>query len=346
MLQAVRPIEPVADTLDSALIDLARYGPEMTNGFTTHAPMVAEALDVLGRGDAIADWIERHRAMMMLWPDERGPILDWRAALGRAERVSDWRALFRGELTERHWPEVLARWVPRLAPGASAAALHGLIRVGHAARALSRAETQPRLDELASALASWASEYSELQVASSLGAPQSAAETALSRLPFLPADRRRNGGSIVAALQALDEHPPFARAFHWPAIEDAEASARELADLFARIFLANVDSPLHAIVFTHAITGTAAVMHLLPLVREAEGGALVRHVWHAGCGLYAAYGTRPPASAPEGSLPRDLIDRAVANGDDHVIKLTEAVLALELEPALAGAVSERAMAYL
>lgn len=120
----------------------------------------------------------------------------------------------------------------------------------------------------------------------------------LSRLPFLPADRRRNGGSIVAARRALEGEIAFARAFHWPAIDNPAASAGEVATLFGRVFLANVDSRLHAIVFTHAITGTAAAMHLLPFVGEAEGRALVRHVWHAGCGLYAAYGTRALGAGP------------------------------------------------
>jgi hypothetical protein len=346
MLQAARRTRLATDTLDFALTDLARYGPELKNGFTSHAPMVAEALDALGRSDAIAGWISNYRANMMPWPSERAPIVGWRTALGRAERVSDWRALSREELAARRGPEVLALWVPRLAPGASGAALHGLIRVGHAARALGRAETQPRLDELASALACWAADYAELPIASALGAPPASPEAALTRLPFLPARQRRNAGSIVAALQALDGHMPFARAFHWLAIDDAASSAREMAELFARVFLANVDSPLHAIVFTHAITGTAAAMHLLPYLAQEDGQALVRHVWHAGCGLYAAYGAQPPGPAPAGEFPRDQIDRAIVNGDDHVIKLTEAVLALGLTPRLAGAVCERAMELL
>ena len=346
MLQTARRLEPAADPLDSALADLARYGPELTNGFTSHAPMVAEALDALGRPDAIAPWVEHCRPLMLPWPAETGPIVDWRNALGKPHRASDWRMLFLTELAQRRWTGVLAHWVPRLAPGSSAAALHGLIRTGHAARALTRAETGPRLAELAAALASWAADYSELPVASALGARPGAAAQALARLPLLPEAARRNGGSIVAALAALADHAPFARAFHWLAIEDAEASAREIAALFARVFLANVDSPLAAIVFTHAITGATAALHLLPFLSTEDGGILVRHVWHAACGLYAAYGAHPPAPEPAGELPAGLIDRAVSNGDDHVIKLTEAVLALGLEPGLAGAVCERAMAYL
>lgn len=347
MLQLARRTEPALDALDFALIDLARYGPALANGFTNHAPMVAEALDAIGRGDAIAPWIERYRAKMLPWPPAVAPIADCPAVPGDPRRVTDWREFFLGELQQEDWRAVLARWVPRLAPGASGGALHGLIRVGHAARSLSRVETEPRRAELAAALAGWASDYSELPIAGALGAVPMPAEAALSRLPFLPAERRRNSGSIVAALDALADHMPFARAYHWLAIDDAGDAVRELADLFARVFLANVDSPLHAIVFTHAVTGTAAAGHLLPFVSGEERQALVRHVWHAGCALYAAYGTKRPAAAGGEVLSAgELADGAVANGDDHVIKLTEAVVALRLEPVLASAVSLKAMEWL
>ena len=40
------------------------------------------------------------------------------------------------ELGQRPWREVLNAWWPRLLPGVVAAATHGVIRVGHAVRAL------------------------------------------------------------------------------------------------------------------------------------------------------------------------------------------------------------------
>jgi len=347
MPQLARRTEPAFDALDCALVDLADYGPELANGFTNHAPMVAEALDALGRPGEIAPCIERNRSTMLPWPDRVAPIADRPAAPGESRRVTDWREFFLAELAELDWRAVLGRWVPRLAPGASGGALHGLIRTGHATRALGRAETGPRRAELAAALASWAADYAELPIAGALGAAPLSAAAALSRLPFLPTERRRNGGSIVAALDALPGHMPFARAYHWLAIDDTRTAVRELGELFARVFLGNVDSPLHAIVFTHAVTGTAAAGHLLPYVAEEEARALMRHVWHAGAALYAAYGVAGPAAAGSAVLrPDELADRAIANGDDHAIKLTEAVLALGLEPALATAASVRAVEFL
>src|SRR5215468_3816291 len=87
---------------------------------------------------------------------------DWHAPMGELGRLTDWSAFFGEELQEASWRDVLDRWVSRLAPGFCAAATHGVIRVGHAARALAESETAPRLRELADAFASWAATYQEL----------------------------------------------------------------------------------------------------------------------------------------------------------------------------------------
>src|SRR5947207_7108340 len=152
------------DALDGALGRLSGYGPGLANGNFNHAPMVAEALCALGRPDAVMPWVERYRERLVA----RGPVgekidaAEWRTALGRRDRFGAWSALFAEELREAAWREVLERWVTRLAPGVSAAATHGAIRVGHAVRSLAADETPLRLAELADALASWASSYSEL----------------------------------------------------------------------------------------------------------------------------------------------------------------------------------------
>lgn len=73
MLQLARRTEPTLDALDRAWSDLADYGPDLANGFTNHAPMVAEALDALGRAEAIAPWIDRYRPTMLPWPEPVAP---------------------------------------------------------------------------------------------------------------------------------------------------------------------------------------------------------------------------------------------------------------------------------
>src|SRR5262249_35051280 len=155
---------PSYASLDDALELLAPYGIALTNGNSNHAPMVAEALCAMGRPDAVMPWLARYRARMLPRPEpgDHIPAEDWRAALGDRSRFADWSAFFGQELQDAPWYEVLDRWANRLAPGFCAAATHGVIRVGHAARSLAAGETPQRLRELADAFASWAATYQQL----------------------------------------------------------------------------------------------------------------------------------------------------------------------------------------
>src|SRR5258706_15389794 len=47
--------------LDEALEMLRPYGTELHNGNSNHAPMAAEAMCMLGRSDAVIDWVDRYR---------------------------------------------------------------------------------------------------------------------------------------------------------------------------------------------------------------------------------------------------------------------------------------------
>ena len=129
---------PSYASLDDALEILAPYGIALRNGNSNHAPMVAEALCAMGRPEAVLPWIARYRERMLPRPEAGARIgrEDWRGALGDRSRFADWSAFFAEELQEASWREVLDRWVERLVPGFCAAATHGVIRVGHAARSL------------------------------------------------------------------------------------------------------------------------------------------------------------------------------------------------------------------
>jgi hypothetical protein len=53
----------------------------------------------------------------------------------------------------------------------------------------------------------------------------------------------------------------------------------------------------------------------------------LRYGWQAAAALYAAFGETPGGPFDETSSDaQDLIDRAVASGDEHAIKFTEACL--------------------
>jgi questin oxidase-like protein len=275
-------------------------------------------------------WIERYRPRLL----PRGPAGEpvaadrWREALGKRGSFVAWRAFFAVELGTARWRQVLDRWAARLAPGFSGAATHGAIRVGHAARALRVGETPARQRELADALASWAASYRELPKASSPLQDALPPRQAIARVPLLPPERRRPG-NITEALAGLDDFPEFA-----PTIDlvdlggEVDALLAQLTELFARVYLANVHNVPSAIVFIHGVTSLAALGHIAPHVEDATARSLLRYGWQAGCGLYACFGrigiARETAAGEEDG--DGLIERALANGDEHVIKFTEACL--------------------
>jgi hypothetical protein len=329
------PADPYAP-LDEALARLLPYGPDLANGLTSHAPMAVEALCALGRPDAVMPWIERYRPGLLPRPAPRERLdpEGWRAALARPERFGDWSEFFAEALREAPWREVLDGWVDRLAPGLCASAAHGVIRVGHAARALARGPSAARLAELADALASWASTYQELPTrAAPRQAGRAGAATpreAIARVPVVPIERRRFTGTIVSSLEGLAEVPAFAPVIGWvePAVDPA-ARVGELAEVFTRVYLENAHDVLTTIVFVHGVTAVAAVESLLPALRPETARRALAFAWQTGAGLYAAFGRRPaPRAEIEAGGEDDdaLIDRAVAHGDEHAIKFTEACL--------------------
>jgi hypothetical protein len=323
---------PTYDVLDPALDSIAEAGPDLRNGLTNHAPMAVEALCALGRGSAVEPWLEHYREGFLPWPARSGRVEreGWRAALGNPERASDWRAFLRDELETAPWREVLERWTARLSPGICAAATHGVIRVGHAARALAQTESPARRRELADALASWASTYQTLPTDLSAAPEALAPGQAILQVPRVPPEQRRFTGTITGSLEALDEFPPFAGVIALADLGgDPAARSSDLTETFARVLLGNARDTLSTIVFVHGVTSVAAVRSLLPCLDAATALAALRYAWQASCALYAAFGQRPgPARAaePPRESAAELVEMAVASRDEHAIKLTEACL--------------------
>ncbi len=331
--------------LDAALDILSGYGPQLSNGNFNHAPMVAEALCALGRPDAVMPWILRYRERLVA----RGPVGEpihpdeWRGALGKRDRFAAWSAFFAEELPGAAWCKVLDLWVGRLAPGVSTAATHGAIRVGHAVRGLAAGESPQRLRELADALASWAAGYSELPAARGLANGALTPREAIALVAVMPPGQRPPG-NITAALAGLGDE--FAHVIGLVDLGgDIDGLLAQLTELFARVYLANVRDPLTAIVFIHGVTSLTALGHVVPYLDDAAARRLLRYGWQAGCGLYACFGSGAGLSidiAPGEANAESLIERALANGDEHVIKFTEACFyrdALAPSPAYPAAVA-------
>ena len=333
-------------TMDEALELLSAYGPDLSNGLTSHAPMAAEALCAMGRPDAVMPWLQRYRKGMLPRPPARERITrdTWRAALSREDRFADWSAFFEEELQRGPWPTVLNDWVGQLAPGICASAAHGVIRVGHAVRSLDVALSPLRLHELADGLGYWAAWYQELPTDRNPAARALPPRAAIREVRIVPPEQRHFAGTIVSSLAGLGDFPDFAPVIGVLDVSgDVRACLTELAELFARVYLANVHDVLTAIVFVHSVTDLAAVESMLPHLDDATARSALRYAWQASCGLYAAFGSRPPLEVAEPSREeRDtLIDMAIAHGDEHAIKFTEACLRFD---AIAQSAAYRAAA--
>ena len=319
------------ESLDEALQALAGSDIGLKNGNSNHAPMVAEALCAMGRPQAVIPWIARYEERLLPRPPAGDPIRaeNWRSALGQRDRFADWAEFFGEELRQAPWPEVLDRWTGRLMPGFCAAATHGVIRVGHAVRSLAVAETSWRRRELADALASWAATYRELPSSDREADRPMAPREAIAKVPVTAPHQRRSPGNITASLAMLDDFPEFAPVIGLIDVSgDIAMLLAELTEIFARIFLANAHDGLTTIVFIHGVTSLTALGGIIPYVSETTARSALRFAWQSGCALYACFGTRAMTEdiEPCAQDAETLTDRALANGDEHVIKFTEACL--------------------
>ncbi|MFJ4677248.1 hypothetical protein [Kitasatospora sp. NPDC088783] len=318
---------PTAQVLDEGLHRLRHTGPEHTGTLTNHGPMAAEALIALGRPDEVEPWLTRYLPQLDDRPAPVRPVdrTAWREALGDVRRVTDWQLHFDVELAGGDWLATATTWWSRLLPGVAAGATHGIIRTSHALRSMAEHPSDERRRELAAALAYWAARYATLP---GDPAPTGRLEPrrAVHTLPLHP-----NGvhpGLIRDRLHSLGAVPGFPAALGGlrpPA--SPESGMAELVETFAELLITH--GRRWPTAFVHAVTAPVAagsVLHLLPedLRRRTHDS-----LWHLGAGLYTVHApaaaTRrlPPGHPPD---PVDLTDRAIANGDEHAVKLTEACL--------------------
>jgi len=282
---------------------MASRGPEYAGGLANHGPMTAEALVSMGRPDAVARWVDAYSSHLEDKPASRQPVQQaaWQEALGRFEQAGDLREFFNRQLAESSWPSVIGIWAPRLAPGLAGVAMHGIIRAGHAARALSIRHSPARLHELAEGLAYWAARYQRLPEAATRARgslPPSAAPGSVARLP---AGQQRRGIFITARLEQLESFPPFLEVADLVDTSgDASVFIGDLAATMAEHFITQAHNPGVVIALIHAVTGPASIRPLLPFVdRRKRGPAAPRLAGGSGDCCYA----HRPGASPRNSQP-------------------------------------------
>ena len=304
--------------LDEAYERLHATGPELISGLTNHGPMVVECLTHLGHDRAVHQWVDAYAGELDELPRGRD-VDDWAAALGVSSRLGDWLEHFSRD--DRPWEELLALWWPRLLPGMAAAATHGVIRTGHAVRALRCGQTPPRRAELGQALAYWAALWQPIPDLVPTG--MRSAREALPAVPTLAVQE----GRAFERLGRLDETPGWAEAVRAlrPTSAGAAAALDEVIDAAVRTYAGRAWG--EPIMLVHAVTAPAAVALVLPSLPPELHEPSVRAAWTTTAALVSSYAgpTPRPARTPAPSV-EEAVEQAVRHGDAHVVKLTEAAL--------------------
>jgi hypothetical protein len=336
-------------TLDEAYQRLHATGPEFDGWLSNHGPMAAEAMVRHGHAGQVHRWLDGYMERLEEFPRGTGPIgPDWQDALGDPRRIADWTACFRREVTEQPWRQVLQTWWPRLLPGVAAAATHGVIRVGHAVRALTHdGADDDHLAELAHGLAYWAARWQPVP-----GVPEGLPPIP----PHTPAGDRAGpavpagaGPAVADALTAVpriadqsggirDRLTRLAGLPGWPAALAAPripASAEALTPWLGGLVDAATTRYLryghgNGVMLVHSATAPNAILRTLPALDQQLWAPSVAAAWAAAAALTAVYAPAAPAAraalpdAPSGpQAAAEAFARACEHGDEHVIKFAD-----------------------
>ncbi len=331
-------------TLDEAYQRLHVTGPEFDGWLSNHGPMAAEAMVRHGHADTVHRWLDGYMRRLEEFPRGSGPIgSDWQEALGDPRRIADWTAYFGREVTGQPWRQALETWWPRLLPGVAAAATHGVIRVGHAVRALAEdGEDADHLAELAHGLAYWAARWQPVPGAPATEPPRVAARPAAGEaapagpaaadvLSAVPRIADQSGG-IRERLAQLAGLPGWPAALAAPGIPASAEAARSwlagLVDATAIRYLGYGHG--NGVMLVHSATAPNAVLRTLPVLDRQLWVPSVAASWAAAAALTAIYA--PADRAAQADLPdppsgpraaEETFARAVEHGDEHVIKFAD-----------------------
>lgn len=322
MSSNLQTVSANTDVMDEALKLITDFAP-----LSNHAPMATEALVALGRSDRVMPFIESYRQRFSApYPPKYQTITkdNWKQALDDGKRITDWIEFFNRQLKENDWKMTVETWSNNLAPGLSAAAAHGLIRTGHAVRSLARHENEVRKTELAHALAYWAAYYQVLPETKNADKQKLNLSEAINKVPILPAEKR-NRGSIMNQLKALDSYPAFGETIDLVDVTgQPEATLTALSERFATIYAKNV-SPRNNVALIHAVTGLSNVRALVPYLSKTTTEKMLRYGWQAAAAIYSISGNEINNPLSEKKINQaDLIEQAVTSNEEHAIKFTEA----------------------
>lgn len=319
------------DVLDEALAALESTAPEFRGRLANHAPMVAEAMAHAGRDDAVMPFIRATLPGLDPAPPPGTPIpYDERlAARGHPDRYADWYATAATDTVLGSWTTGLEAWIPVLIDGLFTQLGHGAIRTAHAVRSLQRGESERKLDELHRALGYWAAGYEEVLGVADLDGPLDL-EGSLAGLAALPVPIIR---SFPDRRRAMEREPGFAAGLRALGLTGTpHAMVDRLSAAAARMLVLNRAG--NVIYLVHGVTLAGATRLLLPYLVPADQTRAVVALWESIAATVFISGGRPdlsadPFEAGESAPWIELIDAAIATGDEHAVKF--AVAAFDAE---------------
>lgn len=319
-------------TLDTALLHYQATHPlwdaGQTRNLVNHGPMASEALEALGRLDALPA-LRAAYVPELLQPWQVHPGQPRPQELGRYEDLAQWSSFY---LSFEDPIALLQAELPALLPGVLGASLHGLLRVAHGLRAWQRQPSEPRRREIAYGLALWAGGFRTLP--GQLGAGELDLVQALETLPSIPPHLKRSG-LITDRLLAVWDWPEFEQHLAQIALPvDPSAAISELTAWAARGILTHPDA---GFAYLHALTASSALRTLLPILDPAGERAALGALTQALVAMELTHRGDTEAQAAEvieviewdeldDPSDGELVELAVHIANDHGIKLVEAVL--------------------
>ncbi|MDF1761605.1 MAG: questin oxidase family protein [Coxiellaceae bacterium] len=292
---------------------LPNYGD---HHFANHASMVLVALEKMGADKPrmqkyFDDYAQRLKLQPALKYDIEINEGNWQHSLGNRKSYSAYRDFFSEQCKRDGQAVVLNRYLPLLLQGVGCDAFHPAIRLAYAL-------DSEQAEEVAAALAYWATAYWPIKVATT---------------------ENRQAVSAGDYLQALSQHTDLKLEFDQPAIDArmqvvlaqaafndvvgsrqlaADQTLDQIAAALIRLYQQTKDFTL-----LHGVTSCHAMRLLLPYVEDKA--AALHAYWHAICAAYVTVGSPQlnTVSADQPVLPWEQIKQKVLNSDnDHTIKLT------------------------
>ena len=187
--------------------------------------------------------------------------------------------------------------------------------------------------EFAQALAMWAAHYLKLVeyqdhngTCDLLGS--------FKMLPILGPDVDRIGIPPLVEKRLLDKNEKFHQSvMSLKLTGNASDSISSLTQLGAAIYLANAD--YFPLIFLHAVTIPSALRLVLPYIDRDYHKRAIFYVWQVVAGSVSAYGVQKelPAVPSARQSSKVWVKKAVDTLDEHAIKLVDACLREESNPA-------------